>query len=170
MLDRLKIEYEQFFIGIAPYQPDKLHQDVRRLIRRLRKAPFKKAVARYRLRVLESRYHTFHDYWQRVLREKEDGVYSKDVFKAQMRARHVQEDLAAGGRQGAVCRSMEDLFLCYKSVLEKQTGCKQNLDFSAFRKALFQKAKAHASKHGVKKLSFRVVVKNGKVTVRAAAA
>ena len=169
MLEQLKVDYEQFFMGFAPHQPDKLHSEIKRMIRRIRKAPFKRAVARYRLRVLESRYHTYHDYWQRVLREKEEGTYVKDVFKADLRERHAKEDLAARTQKGSLSNEMASLFRCYKLTLERQTGRKQNLDFEVFKKKLIEKAKAHAREFGVKKLSFQVVVKDGKVTLRAKA-
>ncbi|NLF26197.1 MAG: hypothetical protein GX589_11155 [Deltaproteobacteria bacterium] len=167
MLEQLRVDHEQFFLGFAPYLPDQLHAEVKRLMRRIRKAPFKRVVARYRLRVLESRYHTYHDYWQRVLREKEGGTYSKDVFKANLRERQLNQDRAAQTQKGAISKEMENLFKCYKLTLERETGKKQNLDFEVFKKTLMQKAKAHAQQTGVKKFSFQVVVRDGKVTLRA---
>jgi hypothetical protein len=167
LLAELRVEYEQFFLAIAPHPPDRLHNEVKRLIRRIRKAPFKRAVTRYRLRVLQGRYHTYNDYWQRTMREKEEGTYARDVFKANLRERMAREQKAAATHKGSLSKSIEDLFHCYKTALEKQSGAMQNLDFAAFQEALIKKAKAHAAQTGVKKLSFQVVVKDGKVMVRA---
>ncbi len=165
-LEELKVQYEQFFMGITLYQPDKLHREVRMLIRRIRKAPFKKPRHRYRLRSLEARYHTYHDYWQRVLRQREEGTYSKDVFKANMRDRFAAEDQEAQTKKGGASKAMQSLFKSYKQALEKQTGKTQKLDFTAFQKALIQQAKTHQRNHKGK-LSFKVVVKEGRVVIRA---
>ena len=82
MISDLKVLYEQYFLGIVTLQPDKEHHRVKLFIRKLRKSPFKSSATAFRMRALETRYGTLHTYWQRVLREKEDGTYSRDVFKA----------------------------------------------------------------------------------------
>jgi len=167
LLEELKIRYEQFFLGLTLHQPDKLHREVRMLIRRIRKAPFKKPRHKFRLRALESRYHTYHDYWQRVLRQREEGTYTKDVFKANMHERFAKEDRAAKTKKGGASKAMQTLFQSYKQAVEKQTGKPQNLDFNAFQKALLQRARAEQERHGKGKLSFRVLVRDGKVIVQA---
>ncbi len=167
LLEDLKIQYEQFFLGLTLYQPDKLHREVRMLIRRLRKAPFKKPRHKYRLRSLESRYHTYHDYWQRVLRQREEGIYVKDVFKANLHERFAQEDHEAQTRKGGASKAMHALFHSYKQAVEKQTGKAQRMDFNAFQKALLRRARAEQEKHGKGKLSFKVLVRDGKVIVKA---
>ena len=167
LIDELKIQYEQFFLGLTLYQPDKLHREVRMLIRKLRRAPFKKPRHKYRLRSLESRYHTYHDYWQRVLRQREEGIYSKDVFKANLHERFAKEDQAAQTKKGGAAKAMQTLFQSYKQAIEKQTGKAQKLDFDSFQKALLRRARAEQEKHGKGKLSFKVMVREGKVIVKA---
>ena len=110
LIAELRLDYEQFFLGLYPYQPDKLYKKVKRHIRMLHKAPFKRSEHVYRLRMLESRFNTYNDYWQRTLRQKEDGTYSKDVFKAKMRERHAEEDKEAASLRGAAAKQMVALF------------------------------------------------------------
>ena len=167
MLSDLKVLYEQYFLGIITLQPDKEHTRVKLFIRKLRKSPFKSSATAFRMRALETRYGTLHTYWQRVLREKEDGTYSRDVFKANLRERNAIEDAKSGTKQGAAEKQMHSLFDSYREALEKQTGTRQKLDFDAFQKSLIKRAKDLKAQHGVKKLSFKVVVKEGKVTVQA---
>ncbi len=169
MLSALKHEYEQHFLGYSPYAPDKLHRDVKQLIRRLRKAPFKNSQMTYNLRTLENRYNTFNTYWQRTQRERENGTYHRDVFKANMRERHQKEDAEAGTQKGKVNSSMQHLFDSYRTALEKQSGTKQNIDFDKFKKSLVQRAKDFKAKNGNQKMSFQVVVKDGRVTLQAKA-
>ena len=169
LLADLKIQYEQYFSGIMPLAPDKQHDNVKRLIRKLIKAPFKTSAMSYRLKMLEVRYHTFNSYWQRVQREREAGTYSRDVFKANLREKIAHEEERSQTSVGAAERGMVNLFNSYKAELEKQGGQPLNLDYKSFQRSLIKRAKDLKEKSGVKKLSFKVVVKDGKVTIQAKA-
>jgi Arc/MetJ family transcription regulator len=168
-LFELKIQYEQYFSGILPLAPDQIHQEVKRMMRKLLKAPFKNSAMNYRLRSLEGRYHTFNTYWQRVLKQREEGTYVRDVFKANLREKIAYEEERSQTAVGAAERGMQGLFNSYKNALEQSSGKKMKIDFETFQKSLIQRAKDFKDKHGAKKLTFKVVVKNGKVTVQAQA-
>jgi hypothetical protein len=167
MIEELKVNYEQYFLGVSNYEPDKLHNALKRQLRKLHKAPFKRSEHVFKLRSLESRYSTYNDYWRRVLLQKENGTYVKDAFKARMRERNVQENQVATTAQGVAAKQMQDLFSVYKNELERLTGKKQNVDFQQFKNALVQKAKAFQEQNKDKRLSFKVVVKEGKVSIKA---
>lgn len=169
MIAALKVDYEQFFLGITPFRPDRLYMDVKRKIREIRKAPFKQSWVTYKLRTLEGRFHTFNDYWERCNRQREEGVYHRDVFKANLREKNALEDAATATEQGKASQQMTALFDTYRRAIEKQSGKKQDIDFTAFQKALKKQAKAHREKFGDKKLGFKVVVKDGKVSIKAKA-
>lgn len=163
----LKVQYEQYFSGILPLPPDKLHAEVKRLVRKLRKAPFKSSAMLYRLRNLETKYQTFNSYWQRVLRQKEEGTYSRDLFKANLRERLAQETAKEESNEGLAEKGLQGLFQAYRSAVEKHTGKKIEVKFDAFKDSLVKRAQEFKQRHGNKKLSFKVVVKDGKVTVQA---
>ena len=82
----LKIAYEQFFLDILPHPPNELEREVHRLVRECRNAPFKKATSTFRLGQIVQRLQTYNNYWERVKRDREAGTYSRDVFKASLRA------------------------------------------------------------------------------------
>lgn len=166
-LNELKIQFELYFTGIHPLPPDKLHDQVKRHIRTLTKAPFKSSEIHFRFKTLKNRYSSFNTYFQRVQREREEGTYVRDVFKAEVRERAVDEQQQAQTPQGAASNSMKDLFKSYREALEKATGKTHELDFEKFRNSLAQRAKELRERIGTQKLVFKVVVKNGKVVVKA---
>lgn len=166
-LESLRIHYEQFFTGLLPLAPDKQHGEVKRRIRRLLKAPFRNSEMSYRLKSLEGRYNTLHSYWQRVLRERDEGTYCKDVFKANMREKNKLEEAHAQTAQGAAEKAMKQLFSKYKEALEQHTGKVQSIDFNAFKKAIVQRTKEFKEKSNGQRVSFKVVVHQGKVTIKA---
>lgn len=165
----LKVLYEQYFSGILPRAPEKAHNEVKRAIRDMRKAPFKSLALQYRLKMIESRYNTYNTYWMRVGREREEGIYAKDVFKANIREKNAAQEKRDKTTHGAAERHMKSLFDVYRNELEKQTGKRESLDYEAFQKNIVQRAKEFKEKHGTDKLSFKVVVKDGKVVVSAKA-
>jgi hypothetical protein len=166
-IGELKVQYEQYFAGLLPLAPERLHAEVKRRLRALMKAPFRSSSLNYRLRALKSRFDTFGSYWRRVLNEREAGTYSRDVFKANLRERFALEDARAQSKVGAAEKSLQQLFTAYKIASEKHTGKTPNLDFKSFEKSIIARAKDFKTKHAGKKLAFKVVVKNGKVTVQA---
>ncbi|WKZ57818.1 MAG: MXAN_5187 C-terminal domain-containing protein [Bdellovibrionota bacterium] len=166
-LNELKTQFELYFTGIAALPPDKLHDTVKRQIRLLNSAPFKSSEMGFRLRTLKNRYQSFHTYFQRVMREKEAGVYVKDVFKAQVREQAEREEQFAQTAGGAAERGLKDLFQSYREALKRETGRELDLDFDKFKKNLIKRAKETKEKTGAKKLTFKVIVRDGKVIVQA---
>jgi hypothetical protein len=167
LLEETRVQYEQYFVNVLPQPPDKMHTAVRRLLRDLMKAPFKNSEIRYRIKGLERRYQTYNTYWERVKRQREEGTYSRDQFKAELRARHQQEDSAKGSKEGQTQSGLRELYTTYKSALERQTGTMQKIDFETFKNQMAERAKTLREKTGADHLSFRVVVRGGKVALQA---
>lgn len=165
----LKVEYEQFFSGLLPIPPEKSHNEIKRLQRNLRRAPFKNSAMNYRLRMLEMRLASLNTYWQRVMREREAGTYRRDVFKAQIRDKKLAAEAHAKTGAGKAEQAMKTLFNSYKEALEKQAGGSQNISFESFERSLIKRAKEFKEKHPGKRVSFKVVVKDGKVSLQASA-
>lgn len=162
----LKISYEQYFVGVLPLAPETEHADLRRRMRLLKTLPFKNSALQFQARNLESCYQTYNTYWQRVIKQREEGSYRKDLFKAKIRAAKVDSKSVPGAAtKGA--KGIETLYRRYKAALEEQLGLPVQLDFDAFRKKITDQARQLHKKSGGKKLAFAVAVKGGKVTIQA---
>ena len=167
VLDELKVQYEQYFSGVLTLPPDKLHSETERSIKLMMRAPFRNSAVNFRLRMVRYRYNTLATYWQRVIREREEGIYYKDVFKANLHERLALEDAKAETALGLAEKNLMTLFNSYQQALEKYGAKKTKVDFESFQKSLIKRAKDLRAQHTGKKLSFKVVVKNGKVTLQA---
>lgn len=168
-ITELRVLYEQYFVDVLPQPPDKLRKEVVRSIRQLLKAPFKNSAVRFRLRQVVTRYQTYGTYWERVLKQREEGSYNRDVFKAEMRERMAEEAKLENSKKTAAERSLRQLFDSYENALRRSGAQTDNINFDAFKKTLIKRAKDLKKQHGVKKLSYKVVVKDGKVTIKASA-
>ena len=163
----LKIQYEQYFLDVLPKPPDELHAELKAMMRKLLKAPFRTSAVNFRLRQLVTRYQTFNTYWQRVLKEREEGTYSRDVFKAELRARAMAEEKQVKRNAQAGSAGFHKLFDRYKAALELSGTNTSQLNYDKFRSSLLKKAKQLKQQYGVQKLTYKVTVKSGKVVVKA---
>lgn len=166
-LEELRVAYEQHFIDILPQAPDSMRKEVTRTIRLLLKAPFKNSQTRFRLRTVIHRYQTYSSYWERILKEREEGRFVRDLFKAEMRERSLEEAIRDQTQVGRADRGLKQLYSTYEEAIRKVGGSTDNLNFDAFKKNLIEKAKKMKEEHGVKKLHYKVQVKDGRVILKA---
>lgn len=165
-LEELRTQYEMYFTSLIARTPDALHNQVRRSIVKCRKLPFKQTEHYFKLRSLDHRYQTLNSYWMRVLREKEAGTYSKDIFKAELKEELAKEEQFRQTREGKREDQMRNLFQSYEEALKKSTGHVPKLDFKKFKEELVHKAQALKEQHPDKKIKFAIVNKGGAIQVQ----
>lgn len=166
-ITELRVYYEQYFVDLIPHPPDKLQQEVVWVIRKMLKAPFKNAATRFRLRQLIQRYQMYATYWEKIMKLREEGKYTKDMFKAEMREKSIASARFEASDQGRAEKGMKQLFESYETALKKNGVNTKNINFESFKKSLLEKAKIMKEKTGAKKLHYKVTVKDGKVTLKA---
>jgi hypothetical protein len=84
-LRRLKMLYEQWFLGFERIEPAVLRKELEDLLGRLRKEPSNNTALRFRLQQLVQRHTTFAAHWRRIGRQIEEGTYQRDVLRAKRR-------------------------------------------------------------------------------------
>lgn len=80
-LDRVKVLYEQYFLGIQKQPPTFLHTDIERKIRELSQLQIRNTALRYRFATLQQKYGSYNSYWRRTLRQIENGTYIRNLHK-----------------------------------------------------------------------------------------
>ena len=80
-LDRVKVLYEQYFLGIQKQPPTYLHTDVERKIRDLVQLQIRNTALRYRFATLQQKFGSYNAYWRRTLRQIENGTYTRNLSK-----------------------------------------------------------------------------------------
>jgi hypothetical protein len=80
-LDRLKILYEQYFMGINKREPLVPLKDVVRIMRALDQKKIRNTGLRFRYRSLVQKFNSYRTFWHRTLREIERGTYHRDLAK-----------------------------------------------------------------------------------------
>ena len=97
-LSRVRVLYEQYFLGIEKREPTIPLKDVVRLMRDLDKERINNTRLRYRYRSLVARFNTYRTYWHRTIRAINNGTYHRDVAR-------LRRKMAAEGINVAMPRS-----------------------------------------------------------------
>src|SRR5512139_3392299 len=80
-LDRLKILYEQYFMGVEKREPLVPLKDVVRVMRALEQVQIRNTGHRYRYRNLVQKLNSYRSYWNRTIRAIDNGTYFRDVAR-----------------------------------------------------------------------------------------
>ena len=83
-LQRLKIEYEQYFRGVLKREPRLLRGDVQRIIQTYINQPPTNVRHRFKFNGLCSRFQAYRQLWERTLREIEEGTYQGHLFRSRL--------------------------------------------------------------------------------------
>ena len=98
-LERLRVKYDQYFIGIEKMLPFVQRKDVDRRFSQLHKEQFRNGGLRFRFQTMVQRFTTYQTYWGRIIRQIEDGSYKRDVIRAQRLGRSLDQRAAAPDTQ-----------------------------------------------------------------------
>lgn len=90
-IDDLRIRYEQYFMGMDRLPPEQPRRDVVRMVFELEQAFIRNTAQKFRLRSLVQRFNTYKTYWNRIMRQIEEGTFKRDVKKAQRRQSRREE-------------------------------------------------------------------------------
>ncbi len=84
-LEALKARYDQYFLGIERREPSRWREELRRKVLRLKGAFTRNTGVKFKIQSLHARYLSYERMWLRNAREKEEGTYRRDLFKARLR-------------------------------------------------------------------------------------
>jgi hypothetical protein len=80
-MDRLKVLYEQYFMGIEKIEPQTARKEVTRKMLELTQLNIRNTAIRYRFNALNQKFGVYTTYWNRTLREIERGTYIRNVAR-----------------------------------------------------------------------------------------
>jgi hypothetical protein len=100
-LEALKARYEMYFLGIEKREPARERWEMKRRVERLKESFTKNTGLRFRLQTLHARFLSYERLWMRSAREKEEGTYRRDVFKARLRAKDAAKAEKAPAPEGS---------------------------------------------------------------------
>lgn len=194
LLARVKREYDLFFAGNRREPPHKEAKELEGMVRKWRNANITNYAVQFRLQSFLSTYSIQNEMWNKWVRQKEEGL-AKDprLVAAVRRGREVMKELdkghvekereeeaegasptrkpAEGAKEAeppkespeAATRRLYEEFIRAKMA----EGEAPEMDFGAFERRLAKQREELAKKYGGQDVSFTVVAKDGKVSLKA---
>jgi hypothetical protein len=171
-LKRLRMEYEQFFMGSAKREPQQLRSKVQKVITKLVNEPPRNSRQKFRFNTLNSKFQVYRQLWGRTVREMEAGTYKRDRFKASLRSRGPDEPVAAASPEKRAPRragtGVDQLYAALQSARKKTGESGGGVSQDDLQRVLRKQMDAIRAKHGDVKVKFKVVIENNKAKVKAA--
>ncbi len=166
-IKKLKISYEQYFCNLIPLPPDKEHKELDLLSKRLLRLPFRNVQSNFRLTNLVHRFQTLNTHWERVLKQKEEGTYIGDRFRARAREETIERERHRQKIKGTSEDSIRLLFESYKNALDSSGLNSDNLEFHTFKQDIQTKQELLKKTTGSDCINFRIETADGKVSIKA---
>ncbi len=84
-IEDLRHRFEVYFAGIENINPSDKRIRIRGMISRLNAMHIKNASIRFRYQSTIGRFVTLNNYWERIIRQIENGTYKRDIFHANLK-------------------------------------------------------------------------------------
>lgn len=94
-VERLKVLYEQYFMGIEKMEPQVARKEVTRTMLTLQQQYIRNTALRFKFNTMLQKWQIYVTYWNRTLREIENGTYVRHLQKAKRKAERDGRELPA---------------------------------------------------------------------------
>jgi hypothetical protein len=171
-LKQLEAEYNMFFAGRLPRPPWETRERVEALVKQFDRAYIQNTADRFRFEMLQTRFATLIDLWDRGLRAREEGRSGPFVHKkpaAAAEPKRGQDKVMHVAAFRDPLKEMEKLHELYDSLVEARRAVgEEAVPFHKFAELVKTQVKKLKSS-GTPEVAFRVAVKDGKVNFTARA-
>ena len=180
---RLRNEYEQFFVGVVKREPVEKREEVAALIRRIGRERINNTAQKFRYQQLRARFTSFSMYWNRTVKQLEEGTHRRDLFRVRLREQTEKErqvDTAGAPREAAAqpvkrrtidtVHDRKALQRVYQDFLTVRARCRERTDNVQFDKMVqFMEKQTQAIKkqYACNAVRFEVVEDHGKAKLKA---
>lgn len=159
----LEIAYEQYFMGIERFEPEKERQILALRLRRLINTHIPQTDLRFRLQNLNSRFQSYAAYWDRILRLIEEGRYQRQLSHMKW----AQKPVSPAPGETPSPRPADPLDQIFRELSEAHASChipaprrEQVAEF------LQRQADVIRERFGDRPVDMLVVVENGKPKIK----
>ena len=85
-IERVRVLYEQYFMGIEKIEPQVARKDIARTMLVLQQQYIRNTGLRFRFNTMLQKWNIYTTHWNRILREIENGTYVRHLQKAARKA------------------------------------------------------------------------------------
>ncbi|BCR06729.1 hypothetical protein DESUT3_37980 [Desulfuromonas versatilis] len=156
-LKELEILYEQYFAGVEKREPVKQRDGLAQRLRHFTNRRITQTDLRFRYQTLAARFHSYATYWDRILRQIDEGRYVRQ------QAPKVPVPAPAAAPSG------DETEAIYRELLLARQACNlktTTLDREQVSRFIEQQREKIREKFGDRAVEFRVVTEDGKPKIK----
>ncbi len=168
-LSRLRVSYEQYFAGVLKRSPEDQLAKVQRAVREFMNKPPRNSSQKFRFNQINAMFQVYRQMWGRTIRQIESGTYRPHRFRAQLRERQSADPTPQkSGKQSTPGAEPSGLDKLAQSLAQarKKTG-EAAISREKLAQIMRQQTTALRQKFGDRKVSFRVVIEDNRVKLKA---
>ena len=166
-LNRLRVEYEQYFAGGRRREPSELRGRIQKIVTRLVNKPPRNSGHRFRFNQLNAKFQIYRQLWGRIMRQMDAGTYRPHRFKAKLHDEAAEATVDTRKlKPVAKGAGILELYSAFAAARDK-TGESLDLTPDKLAKIVRQQTEALRQKHGRGKVRFRVVIENNRAKLKA---
>jgi hypothetical protein len=159
---QLRIDFERFLSGALPFPPEDLRTRIQSQLKELHNATNRSAVEGFRLGVLEARFNSYNELFNRRVREREEGRKVARTAATPPPPRFdPRRGILVDGKVDA--QAAEALY----TALAAGAGGGPAFDLATFRTYLERQTAALRGKTGCAAVQFRLAEEDGKLKLKA---
>ncbi len=163
-LKRLRVEYDQFFLGILKRPPEVLQGRMQKIIVKYANQILRKTHQKFRFNQLNSKFQIYRQQWGRTLRQIESGTYRGHRFKAKLHERErglgsePETQGAEASEPSAKASPMDQLYDALVAARKRAGESGPDPDRAKLGELVRKQTAALRAKHPGAKVRFRVAV------------
>lgn len=178
-LDKLRVAYDRYFMGIDRIPPEQERAKLAHDMRHTRLHRSHNTAIKFQFSNIRQRMTSYVRLWERILRLIEEGKFRRErnaegILGSMMKAERAGEaapgaepdgtgstEPAAEAPEAARARAVYEAW----RVAQREIGRDASVDFESFRLRLEAQKRKHIAEHGWKDVDYTVKVKDGKVAL-----
>ena len=166
-LIKLKTDYEQYFLGMQKTAPEKFRAEVDKLIKTLSDQRITNTALIFRLNAVTAKYNSYRAYWDRIVREIEEGRYVRDVFRMKLHDR-MKKTAPPEPKVTEVAVEEDRIKMVYQEYMEARKATHEPpVKFEVFENLIKKQTPAIMEKFHCNSVDFKVAIEGGKAKLKA---
>lgn len=176
-INKLKAGYEQYFAKVLKKEPAALREEVDRILLKCSNQSTTNTSLKFRYSTLASKYTSYKQFWDRMLRRIADGNYERGtgfgvISQVAANTEPMQRPGATPASSEGLKKEMPDSDSRFKTVyqqfVEARESCQDtsgDMSYEKFTQAIIQQTEKVKKDMKCSDVEYKVVVKDGKTKI-----
>lgn len=163
-INKLKVDYEQYFTKLLKREPTLLRDEIDRLIIKYSNQSITNTSLKFRYSTLASKYTSYKQFWNRILRQIEEGTFERGAGVG-VRVPEVPIGVEPRKEELPGESKFKSVYQQYREARRAANDPSKDMSYEEFTKAIMQQTEKIKKDYKCKDVEYKVAVKDGKAKI-----